>query len=183
MEGCEVQFSTHHSLFRQLGSLTASAASITTKSTRLSQTIHSYKEHRRLVGCQAHITVRTITLYPDFTLSEVEAAHSLWKQKERKEETLTQLQNVLTSGENIETTTKYGILLPTEEAHHSFHKQKEQLAMPNEYIPSLLKNSVLARPVVGGAAPHCLHTRFYLHPSVCSTCTTSPLIHSVRGIA
>ena len=54
----------------------------------------------------------------------VEAALSLWKQKERKEKILTQLRNSLASGENIETTTKYHILLPTEEAHHSSHKTK-----------------------------------------------------------
>ena len=33
----------------------------------------------------------TITLCPDFTVSEVEAALSLWKQKKRKEELLTHL--------------------------------------------------------------------------------------------
>ena len=46
---------------------------------------HYYKEHQgksdrtrlqgtRKIGCQAHIVVRTITLYTDFQLSEVESS-------------------------------------------------------------------------------------------------------------
>ena len=50
---------------------------------------HYYEEHQsksartqlqgtRKIGCQAHIIVRTITLYPDFQLSEAEAADQAW---------------------------------------------------------------------------------------------------------
>ena len=55
-----------------------------------------YKEHQcisartqlqgtRKIGCQAHVVVRTITLYPDFQLSEAEAADlGQWKPKEKE---------------------------------------------------------------------------------------------------
>ena len=69
----------HRSLFGQLGSLTTIVASITTKSTRVSLTIYTCLQGTRKIGCQAHIT-----RYPDFTLSEVDSAISLQKQRERK---------------------------------------------------------------------------------------------------
>ena len=59
------------------------------------------------------ITVHTIALYTDFTLFEVDAAHSLRKQRKRKEEISAQLVNTLASGENIKTIIKCNVLLPT----------------------------------------------------------------------
>lgn len=57
---------------------------------------HYYKEHAgksdharfqgtRKIGCKAHITVRTITIYPDFQLSEQEICGlGPWNLKEKK---------------------------------------------------------------------------------------------------
>ena len=64
-----------HSPFEQFGNLTARVVNATTKSTRLCCTVlHGYKEHGRLAAPEAHITVHTIALFSDFTLSEVEPA-------------------------------------------------------------------------------------------------------------
>ena len=93
---------------------------------------HYYKEHQgkpdrtrlqgtRKIGCQAHIIVRTITVYPEFQLSDVDVADlGARKLKEKKKEKLAQLQNAIALGEPFKTNIKYHILLPTEEAHHSF---------------------------------------------------------------
>ena len=138
MEGREVQFSNTPFTVSAIQKLDCQCGN------------HYYKEHQaksdrtqlqgtRKIGCQAHIIVRTITLYPEFTRSEVEAALSLRKQKRRKEELLAQLQNALASGENINTSTKYHILLPTEEAHHSFHQTKRAAGYAQRIHPKLVE--------------------------------------------
>ena len=68
---------------------------------------HYFKDHQgksnrtrlqgtRKIGCQAHIIVCTITLYPEFQLSEVESTDlGPWSLKERKKEKLAQLHKLL----------------------------------------------------------------------------------------
>ena len=84
MEDREVQFSKGPFTVQQFGNLKEHQAKSDRKRLQ-GRTVHSRWEHRRLAA------VRTFTLYPDFTLSEVETALSLWKQKKRKEELLAQL--------------------------------------------------------------------------------------------
>ena len=110
---------------------------------------HYYEEHQsksartqlqgtRKIGCQAHIIVRTITLYPDFQLSEAEAADlGPRKLKERKREKLVQLQNEIACGKPITTSTKYHVLLPAEEAHHSSHQTRGAAGYAQRIHPKL----------------------------------------------
>ena len=89
------------------------------------------------MGCKAHIVVRTITLYPDFEISAREHSElGPRKVKALKKERLTQLQKAIEQNQELRVNTKYYILLPTEEAHHSFMKQREQLDMPKKCIQS-----------------------------------------------
>ena len=45
---------------------------------------HTWLQGKQNIGCKAHTIVSIITLFPDFTLSEVEAA--IGKEKTEKEE-------------------------------------------------------------------------------------------------
>ena len=78
MEICEVQFSNRSFIAQQFINLKEHQAKSDCKQLQGTQKI----------GCQAHITARLITPYPDFTLSEVAA---LSVQKTKKEELLAQL--------------------------------------------------------------------------------------------
>ena len=100
---------------------------------------HYYKEHQgksdrtwlqgtRKIGCQAHIIVRTITLYTELQLSEVESHLCARSLKEKKKEKLAQLHKSLSCGEPVKTSTKYHVLLPMEEAPM---KPGELQDMPN----------------------------------------------------
>lgn len=112
---------------------------------------HYYKEHpgksdrtrlqgTRKIGCQAHITVRTITVYPDYQLPEVESCQlGPRKLKEQKKEKMAQLLNAIACGEPVKTTTKYHVLLPTEEAHHSFHETKGAAGYAQRIHPKLVE--------------------------------------------
>ena len=112
---------------------------------------HYYKDHQgksdrtrlqgtRKIGCQAHIIVRTIALYPEFQLPEAESTHlgprSL---KEKKKEKLAQLHKLLCCGEVVKTNTKYHILLPMEEAHHSFHETRGAAGYVQRIHPKLVE--------------------------------------------
>ena len=99
---------------------------------------HYYKDHQgksdrtrlqgtRKIGCQAHIIVRTITLYPEFQLSDA------------KKEKLAQLYKLLCCGEVVKTNAKYHILLPMEEAHHSFHETRGAAGYAQRIHPKLVE--------------------------------------------
>ena len=61
----------------------------------------------------------------EFLLSEVESAHlGPWSLKEIKKGKLAQLHKSLSCGEPVKTSTKYHVLLPMEEAHHSSHETR-----------------------------------------------------------
>ena len=112
---------------------------------------HYYKEHAgksdharfqgtRKIGCKAHITVRTITIYPDFQLSEQEICGLGPRNlKEKKREKLAKLQHAVTYGEPVKTITKYHVLLPTEEAHHSIHETKGAAGYAQRVHPKLVE--------------------------------------------
>ena len=79
-------------------------------------------------------------MYPDFQLPEVE---SCWlcpqKLKEQKKKKLAQLLNAIACGEPVKITTKYHVLLPTEEAHHSFHETKGAAGYAQRIHPKLVE--------------------------------------------
>ena len=83
---------------------------------------HYYKEHQgasshtrpqgtRKIGCRAHITVRTTTLFPEFQLSEVESTEfGARKLKQRKQELLASLQEALSQRKSLQTCTKVRLI-------------------------------------------------------------------------
>ena len=52
---------------------------------------------------------------------------------------MAQLQNTVACGEPVKTTTKYHVLLPTEEAHHSFHETKGAAGYAQRIHPKLVE--------------------------------------------
>ena len=77
----------------------------------------------------------TISLYPDFEISAREVSElGPRKLKELKKERLAQIQKAIEQNQELRVKNKYYILLPTEEAHHSFHETKEQLDTHRRYI-------------------------------------------------
>ena len=79
-------------------------------------------------------------MYPDFQLPEEESCQlGPRKLKEQKKEKLAQLLNAVACGEPVKTTTKYHVLLPTEEAHHSFHETKGAAGYAQRIHPMLVE--------------------------------------------
>ena len=92
---------------------------------------HYYKEMKqkstrvcvqgtRKMGCKAHIVIREYILYPEFNVPVENLTD--WKLRMIREEKLKSLQNAVTSGAGIKTTTRYYVSLPTEEAHYQTHQ-------------------------------------------------------------
>ena len=74
----------------------------------------------RKIECQAHVEVRSFTLYPDFALSKDEKEGSLiskWRLQCLQEERITSLKTELAKGQPVRTLTRSFISLPSEEAH------------------------------------------------------------------
>lgn len=94
----------------------------------------------RKIGCKAHIVVRTITLYPDFKLSKSEMA-SIGPRKLKKlmAAKLKNLEKVFNSEESTTINYKYHVLLPTEEAHHSFHQTRGPAGYAQRIHPKLIE--------------------------------------------
>ena len=66
------------------------------------------------MGCKAHIVICEYILYPEFNVPVENLTD--WKLRMIREEKLKSLQNAVTSGAGIKTTTRYYVSLPTEEA-------------------------------------------------------------------
>ena len=72
----------------------------------------------RKIGCQAHVEVKTFTLYPDFAVRKGEKEGlSKWRLQCLQEERINSLRTELAKGQPVQTLTKYFISLPSEEAH------------------------------------------------------------------
>ena len=54
---------------------------------------------------------------------------------------LSQLQTFISSGKSIKTRTKYHLLLPTGEAHHSFHETKGPAGYAQRIHPKLIEKN------------------------------------------
>lgn len=75
----------------------------------------------RKVGCPAHNNV--IKLFPEFGISAENVARmGVRKLKERRSEKLVKLKTLLVNNINLKMLTKYFVLLPTQDVHHSYHK-------------------------------------------------------------
>ena len=93
----------------------------------------------RKIGCKAHVVVRTITVFSDYHLSPDEASLGSRKLKEKKKEKLQQLQLALANNKQVNKTTKYHVLLPTEEAHHAFHQTHGAASYAQRVHPKLIE--------------------------------------------
>ena len=74
----------------------------------------------RKIGCTAHIVVRSITLYTDFQIPKT-CGLTPRKLREKKKELLQKLHSAINENKLLNTIKMFHVLLPGEEAHHSFH--------------------------------------------------------------
>jgi len=125
---------THHSWFLLSESLTASLVISTKKSTQGDRT--DYRASEKLV---THYSLHDHTI-SQFHLPERKSCQlGPRKLKKKRKQKLAQLQNTVACGESVKTTTKYQVLLPTEEAHHSFHETKEAAGYAQRIHPKLVE--------------------------------------------
>ena len=94
----------------------------------------------RKIGCKAHIVVRSLVLFTDYCITDKEkntlSARGLKELKQTKIQTLRQ---TLTKGEKVNQVTKYHLLLPTEQAHHSFHPTHGPASYAQRTHPKLIE--------------------------------------------
>ena len=112
---------------------------------------HYYKEKKatsdfmklqgtRKIGCPAHLNIHTIQLFPDFKIPAEDIARiGVRKLKERKCEARSRLQSMMTESNNLNMLTKHFVLLPTQEAHHSFHKTSGEVGFSQKIHPKLVE--------------------------------------------
>ena len=94
----------------------------------------------RKIGCTAHIVVRSLVLFTDYCIADKEkntlSARGLKELKWLKIQTLRQ---ALTKDEKVSQVTKYHLLLPTEQAHHSFHSTHGPASYAQQTHPKLIE--------------------------------------------
>ena len=78
-------------------------------------------QRTRKVECQAHVEVKSFTLYPDFAVSKDEKESlSMWRLRRLQEEQITSLKTELAKGQPVSTLTRYFLSLPSEETHSGY---------------------------------------------------------------
>ena len=92
------------------------------------------------IGCPAHLNIHKIQLFPDFKIPAEDIARiGVRKLKERKCEARSRLQSMMTESNNLNMLTKHFVLLPTQEAHHSFHKTSGEVGFSQKIHPKLVE--------------------------------------------
>ena len=93
---------------------------------------HTRLQGTRKIGCPAHITVKTLTLFPEYA---IEDPSSLGPKnlKEMKKKQLHQLH----AATDVKTERKYFVLLPTKEAHSSVHPTEGAIGYAQRMHPKL----------------------------------------------
>lgn len=112
---------------------------------------HYYKEKKptsdrvklqgtRKIGCPAHLHVHTIQLFPEFSISVDDLSRlGVRKLKEIKSKKLANLRVIMDAGDKkVEMRTKYYVLLPNKEAHHSYHKTCGEAGFSQKIHPKLV---------------------------------------------
>lgn len=95
----------------------------------------------RKIGCPAHVHVHELTLFPSFAITSESEACSLGsrKLKEIKARKITELKESLATGMKVETETKYFVLLPTKEAHESYHPTTGPAGFAQRVHPKIIE--------------------------------------------
>ena len=98
-----------------------------------------YLQKTRKKGCPAHIEILEFNLYPEYSVGDLLLQDMLPKQVRRvKEESLKSLRDTLQQNVDVQTTKKYYISLPTQEAHHSCHPTAEIMGFSQRVHPELI---------------------------------------------
>ena len=94
----------------------------------------------RKTGCPAHVHVHELTLFPSFAVSGKSEAGSLGarKLKDMKAKKIEELKESLATGKTIATQTKYFVLLPTREAHKSYHPTSGPAGFAQRVHPKII---------------------------------------------
>ena len=86
----------------------------------------------RKIGCPAHITVKTLTLFPEYAIEDPSSLGPR-KLKETKTKKLEQLR----AASEMKTEKRYYIVLLTKEAHHSVHPTEGTIGYAQRMHPKL----------------------------------------------
>ena len=92
----------------------------------------------RKIGCPAHVHVHELTLFPSFAVSEACTLGSR-KLKETKARKINELKESLAAGKKVDTETKYFVLLPTKEAHGSYHPTSGPAGFAQRVHPKIIE--------------------------------------------
>ena len=115
--------------------------------------MHYFKSHQptskhiklqssRKIGCTTSVQIRKFVFYPEYSV-DCQLSKSLTKKQERKvkEVALKQLRSMLSGiqeASTVQTTEKYFISLPTEEAHHQTHPTGASVALAQKVHPQVI---------------------------------------------
>lgn len=88
----------------------------------------------RKMGCPAHITVKTLTLFPEYAVEDPSSLGPK-KLKESKRQKLDQLRTAT----EVKTEKRYYVVLPTKEAHHSVHPTEGAIGYAQGIHPKLVE--------------------------------------------
>ena len=94
----------------------------------------------RKIGCPAHLNIHTIELFPDFRIPAQDVG--VRKLKEKKSATVKELKSLLLKHHKLKMVKKYFILLPTQEAHHQYHKTSGEAGFSQKMHPKLASKIV-----------------------------------------
>ena len=86
----------------------------------------------RKIGCHAHITVKTLTLFPEYAIND-ESSLGPRNLKDMKKKQLDQLRAAST----VKSEQRFFVVLPTKEAHHSIHPTEGPIGYAQRMHPKL----------------------------------------------
>ena len=92
----------------------------------------------RKIGCPAHVHVHELTLFPSFAVSEACALGSR-KLKEIKAIKINELKESLAAGKKVDRNKIYFVLLPTKEAHGSYHPTSGPAGFAQRVHPKIIE--------------------------------------------
>ena len=93
----------------------------------------------RKIGCPAHLNVHTIQLFPEFGIPDKDATRmGVRKLKEMKSKKLSELKAVIAGNKTLDKLAKYFVLLPKQEAHHSYHRTSGEVGFSQRIHPKLV---------------------------------------------
>ena len=98
-----------------------------------------YLQGTRKQGCSAHVELREFYLFPEYNVSSLVSPESSAKQiRQIREDTLKPLKSNLQQKVAVQTTRKYYVNLPTEDAHHTCHQTRGIMGFSQKVHPELI---------------------------------------------